>query len=74
MLLALYGLSVVSLLGWFAYFASNTGVVLEQFSAEQALWLQAALSGGVALSSDCWRCTTAASLTVPVRKFYSAPA
>ena len=50
-LLALYGLSVVSLLGWFAYFASNTGVVLEQFSAAQALWLTAALSGGVALSS-----------------------
>jgi hypothetical protein len=50
-LLALYGLSVLGLLGWFAYFASNTGVVLEQFSAAQALWLTAALSGGVALSS-----------------------
>ena len=50
-LLALYGLSVVGLLGWFAYFASNTGVVLEQLSAAQALWLTAALSGGVALSS-----------------------
>jgi hypothetical protein len=46
-----YGLSVLGLLGWFAYFASNTGVVLEQFSAAQALWLTAALSGGVALSS-----------------------
>ncbi len=57
MLLTFYGLSVVGLLGWFAYyvantdFASNTGVVPEQLSAAQALWLTAALSGGVALSS-----------------------
>jgi hypothetical protein len=50
-LLALWGLSVVGLLAWFAYFASRTGVVPEQLSALQALWLTAALSGGVALSS-----------------------
>jgi hypothetical protein len=51
LLLALWGLSVLGLLAWFAYFASRTGLVPEQLSALQALWLTAALSGGVALSS-----------------------
>jgi hypothetical protein len=49
-LLALFALAVVGLLAWFAYFASRTGIVLEQLSAVQALWLTTALSGGVALS------------------------
>jgi hypothetical protein len=39
LLLALFAVSVFGLSAWLAYFASKTGIVLEQFCAVEALWL-----------------------------------
>jgi hypothetical protein len=51
LLVALFALSLFALLAWLTYFASSTGVFFDRFSATQGLWITAALSGSVALSS-----------------------
>lgn len=50
LLVALFVVSLVGSLGWFAYFASDAAL-FGRLGALGGLWLTAALSGGVALSS-----------------------